>query len=644
MRNAVALRLTPFAIGVGIAAGAVAAALVVLGLVALDPPPATEPFYALDQAWFEAVSAGLLIPLAAWLRERLEAAAFALLAAACLLAGWAIEAVRYNLEAPGGHVFLIDLVAGLALVPATTAVIATFASTPQRRLSRQMPVVLGIIIAISVIAVVGQSAIREHGASYYGIGQSLVDWFSSATIALAVLGIAIVGSLRNEAQRFVPTEPVARREATVPRRLGYFVIAALTVSILAAAAGLGLKGAGAAQGQTLLPLLAALVAIIGARWSRYVAWTAVAISLAIGGGVIFAGALDIEVQKFVDDPEAPWSPTASWLLFAGFSQVVSLVGIAAAAGALVESRPNRKDGSGGGSRGQWKLTAAGFGVAAWATTAWLLSRNGLDAPLLEGPFWAISMSTVVLAAMLLLAAGEAARARVVPAIAEAEATSRRPLRPFRYLETVAIEALTARAAVRRSTVAAERSKLASDLHAHILPSLADIRTRYESGAADADVADRLRDLEREVRDLMAERRLVVLEEFGIVEAIEWLIGRAEERASMQIELSVDHRTTDDRPPREVERAAFRIAQLAIENALQHAAPTRLELEVLARSDEVRISVVDDGRGFAMAAARRGRDHVGISDMRSQAETVHGEVQVVSPPTGGTMVTFAWPAA
>jgi signal transduction histidine kinase len=159
-----------------------------------------------------------------------------------------------------------------------------------------------------------------------------------------------------------------------------------------------------------------------------------------------------------------------------------------------------------------------------------------------------------------------------------------------------------------------------------------------------EVADRLRELEREVRDLMAERRLVVLEEFGIVEAIEWLIGRAEERASMDIQLSVDDRTTEARPPRDVERAAFRIAQLAIENALQHAAPTRLELAVLARSDEVRISVADDGRGFGSAAAPRDRDRVGISDMRWQAADVHGEVQVVSPPSGGTMVTFAWPAA
>ena len=270
-------------------------------------------------------------------------------------------------------------------------------------------------------------------------------------------------------------------------------------------------------------------------------------------------------------------------------------------------------------------------------------HDSLDAPLLEGPYWAMYMSIAVLSAVLVIGAVEAARARLVPAIAEAEATARRPLRPFRYLETIAIETLTGRASVRRSATAAERSKLASDLHAQILPSLAEIRSRYESGAPDAEVADRLRELEQDVRDLMAERRLVVLEEFGIVEAIEWLVGRAEERAAMDVQLSIDDRSTTLRPPREVERAAFRIAQLAVENALQHAAPSRLELQVLARDDEVRISVVDDGRGFTSPVSMRDRDHLGISDMRSQAAEVHGDVSVVSRATGGTMVTFAWPA-
>ncbi|HET9850914.1 MAG TPA: ATP-binding protein [Candidatus Limnocylindrales bacterium] len=640
MRAGLALHLSPFAIAAAIAGGSVLVAVAVVGLLSVSPPPPFEPSSYLDRAWYQALSGAVLIPLAWRLRRRNDAVAFALFAAACLLAGWAMEAIRYDDEASGSPVFLVRLVAGLALVPATTAAIGAFASTPPRRLARAVPVLLVAIVAISVVTVVAQTAVRVDGGSYDGIAQSFVDWFSSPFITLTVLGLALMGSVRNEALRFVSAAAATRRSGTVPRRLGYAVMAALTVAGVVAVGGL--QTPGAAQGHTLLPLLAVLIAIIGARWSAYVSWTAVSISLAISSGVIFSTAVDVEVQKLVQDPDGTWIPTASWVFIAGVLLVVTASGLAAASMALVEA--SRSRGRGDTASVPWStLTAAGIGVAAWASVGQLVGDDDL-LPLLEGPLWAFYMATVVLGLLLVLAAFEAMRNRLVPAIAEAEATARRPLRPFMYLETVAIETLAARAALRRSTAAAERSRLASDLHAQILPSLADIRTRYETGAADVEVADRLRQLEREVRDLMAERRLVVLEEFGIVEAIEWLIGRAEERASMDIQLSVDDRTTETRPPREVERAAFRIAQLAIENALQHAAPSRLELAVLARSDEVRISVADDGRGFGPATASRDRDRVGISDMRSQAADVHGEVQVVSPASGGTMVTFAWPAA
>jgi signal transduction histidine kinase len=635
-------RPSPLAIAVGIAVSCVVTAIAMLALASSAYAPTIEPLPFLDRGWWHAASAALVISLAWRFRHGQEAASYTLLAVSCLLAGWAVEAIRYDIETRAGIKWAVLLISGLALVPAPAAVIAAFASTPPRSLGRHAALILAAVVATSVVAVIAQAAIRERDAAYSGIGQTLVDWFSSSLVILGVLAAAIAGSIRNEAQRVVPAPATPRRRAAVSRPMGYalilaFVMAALTI-------GAGVQTSAAAEGHTLLPLLAALIAIVGARWSAFVAWSAIAISLGISGVVIFAGALDVEVQKFIQDPEVAWVPTAGWLLMAGCALAVTVTGIAAAAAAAAEAIRPVPAGTSAGTLRVRTIAATATVAGAWATGLWVLGRDVLDLPLLEVPFWAMSMASVVLAVVLVLGAAGVLRARLVPAIAEAEATARRPLRPFRYLETVVVETLTARAAVRRSAVAAERSKLASDLHAQILPSLADIRTRYESGATDADVADRLRELEREVRDLMAERRLVVLEEFGIVEAIEWLVGRAEERAALDIQLSVDDRTTPVRPPREVERAAFRIAQLAVENALQHAAPTRLELQVLARSDEVRVSVVDDGRGFRPTAGARAGDRLGISDMHTQAAEVHGDVQVVSPASGGTMVTFAWPAA
>jgi signal transduction histidine kinase len=418
-----------------------------------------------------------------------------------------------------------------------------------------------------------------------------------------------------------------------------FAVALVVALGLAIAWNLGLPNAPVSM---LLPLLAALVGIVAARWSAYVAWTAVAVSLGMSAVTIFSGALDVEVSKIVVNPSAPWTPTTEWIVRVGMTWVVAILAVSAASNALGAAR----------NAMAWRqvretpgliVTTITIGAIAWAAASWLLNGN-TRYPLLEAPYWATFMTMLFLASLLLIAAAEAARGRLVPAVAEAEAVARRPFRPFKYLETVAIEALAGSAALRRRATADERSRLASDLHAEVLPSLAAIAAQYEAGAPKEDVAVRVRQLEEDVRALMAERRLVVLEEFGIVEAIEWLLGRAEERVTLEIGLSVDDRTTSERPPREVERAAFRIAQLAVENALQHAFPTKLTLEILARSDQVRISVADNGRGFADPSADRTRDHVGIADMRSQAAEVRGDVQVMAPLAGGTTVTFAWPAA
>jgi signal transduction histidine kinase len=146
-----------------------------------------------------------------------------------------------------------------------------------------------------------------------------------------------------------------------------------------------------------------------------------------------------------------------------------------------------------------------------------------------------------------------------------------------------------------------------------------------------------------MRGIVAERRLVILEEFGIVQALEWLAERAEERAPVAVELTVDPGTREARPPREVERAAFRVAQLALDNALLHAEPSRVSVEVLSEPSRLLLRVEDDGQGLEPGASERAaRDnHQGMADMRLQADLVRARLDVMSARPGGTVVRFDW---
>jgi signal transduction histidine kinase len=100
-----------------------------------------------------------------------------------------------------------------------------------------------------------------------------------------------------------------------------------------------------------------------------------------------------------------------------------------------------------------------------------------------------------------------------------------------------------------------------------------------------------------------------------------------------------------RPPRRIETAAFRIAQLALDNAVLHGRPSSIELDVTADARAVILEVRDDGRGItaeaepsAVTAGRRG-----LADMRRLAIETGAALDVVAGPERGTVVAFRWPA-
>jgi signal transduction histidine kinase len=641
----------PTAFGLAIAIATISSVIaVVVVLLAVQPAPVDESyFYPVDAARFEAVSAVAFVLLAIALRRRQEAAAYALTAAACFVAGWGIQAVWQNSITACTPMFELALLGSLALIPAPTAVLSIFASTAPRRLAPWIPKLLGATIAATVIAICVDAfaqASRWSGDCLdiprSGTLDGLLAELTTPLPIFIPLAAGILGSVRNEALRFTPGSTASPRRAPTRGLFAGFGLALL--------AGLGLAVAwalapGGGSPSFLLPLLAALIGIVAARWSAFVGWSVLAVSVGLSAFVILNDAVESAVGELVLlEPGASWTPPAAWVAEIGLATGISIVAVVLASNSLIAARAAMPGRPARVTPGPMLLSLVALAAITWEAVSWWLTSSDTNEVWLVVPLWTTVTAIEFLTVALVIAAAEAARGRLVPAVAEAEAVARRPLRPFRYLETLAIEALTGRAGLRRAATAAERARLASDLHAELLPSLAEVAAQHEAGASREDVAARLRRLEREVRDLMAERRLVVLEEFGILEAIEWLLGRAEERASVEIELAVDDRTTTQRPPRDVERAAFRIAQLAVENALQHASPTRLALEVLARADQVRISVSDNGRGFGDPAADPTRDHLGMADMRSQAADVHGDVRFVLPPAGGTTVTFAWPAA
>ena len=220
---------------------------------------------------------------------------------------------------------------------------------------------------------------------------------------------------------------------------------------------------------------------------------------------------------------------------------------------------------------------------------------------------------------------------------------RRPA-PTRLLGAVLDEIDPGRRRAAQEAALAERRRLASDLHAGVLPALRSAVAEAEEHGSPELLGRRLREVLVEIESTIVDRRFVVLEELGLVPALEWLAEREEERSGVVVDLSIDGSTDGRRPPATVEEAAFRISRLALDNAVRHGAATRIVVAIAAGASTTRLSLVDDGSGYEEGAAadarRNGR--LGIADMHAIAHAVDGTLEVSGLAPRGTRVTFSWP--
>ncbi|MCB9683028.1 MAG: sensor histidine kinase [Alphaproteobacteria bacterium] len=197
----------------------------------------------------------------------------------------------------------------------------------------------------------------------------------------------------------------------------------------------------------------------------------------------------------------------------------------------------------------------------------------------------------------------------------------------------------------------ERRRLAHDLHDDLGQQLTAMRytlARLESRAATGgDVGPLVQDLEallagttRATRGVVTRLRPRVLDDLGLIAALEWLCEDAQQRTDVPCRLSIDgDAATVDALTADAALALFRTAQEASTNALRHAAPSCLSVEVRATADGVALSVVDDGVGFDPTAVQTG---FGLLGLRERLAALGGAVSVTSAPGHGTRVAAHLP--
>jgi signal transduction histidine kinase len=197
----------------------------------------------------------------------------------------------------------------------------------------------------------------------------------------------------------------------------------------------------------------------------------------------------------------------------------------------------------------------------------------------------------------------------------------------------------------------ERQALASQLHDLVGQNLAGLSINLNivksqlAPTEDSRIGARLNDslaLVEEtiesIRDVMAELRPAVLDDYGLTAGLRWYAERFTKRTGLPT--AVIEQGSSRRLPPAVEAAFFRIAQEALANTAKYAGARKAVVALATTDESVRLVVEDDGRGFDPTTTRQPvREHGwGLMIMRERATAVGAQLKVESDPGHGTHVT------
>ena len=193
------------------------------------------------------------------------------------------------------------------------------------------------------------------------------------------------------------------------------------------------------------------------------------------------------------------------------------------------------------------------------------------------------------------------------------------------------------------STAAERERLAYDLHDSVTQSLYSLSLLAEAGrravssgeqAQAEEYLDRLAESAqhtlREMRLLVSQLRPAALADLGLVRAIEHRLDAVERRAGITARLVVAGEVT---LPRAVEEVFYYITQEALNNALKHADATEVTVRVTQQRARTELIVLDNGHGFDVDAVA-GHGGIGLVSMRERATRVGASVEVGRARRGG----------
>jgi signal transduction histidine kinase len=157
-----------------------------------------------------------------------------------------------------------------------------------------------------------------------------------------------------------------------------------------------------------------------------------------------------------------------------------------------------------------------------------------------------------------------------------------------------------------------------------------------------EVREQVMELVNEVRTMSQLLRPSMLDDFGLVPTLQWLVEKFTARARIPVDLRTPPAET--RLPPAIEVLLYRVTQEALTNITKHAKAQHVEVELAIPGNEVVLTIADDGVGFDVERFRRtpSLGGVGLLGMRERVAYYHGRVDIRSRLHAGVRITLTIP--
>lgn len=204
----------------------------------------------------------------------------------------------------------------------------------------------------------------------------------------------------------------------------------------------------------------------------------------------------------------------------------------------------------------------------------------------------------------------------------------------------------------QTSIEQERASIAREIHDDIGGSLTAVRVdlawigRHAQDRATQDhlssASDMLQHAIGASQRIMMNLRPPILEEQGLVAAVQWLAAGFERRSAVRTQVVASGEVID--VPSDIRLVAYRTAQEALTNIAKYAQASKVHIELSDHEGVLTVEIADDGCGFDVAQLADKPKAFGIKGLHERARTVGGWLDVSTQPGKGTCLTLSVPLA